>query len=226
MGVIRACMDYESYLLAEWNGFLDDPKRARASIAATANRQVHRVLDVGCGAGQELIPFARSGAFCIGIDISPRVGQAPWRPEHGQVTFVQGVAESLPFQSVSFDVLVCRGALPHVHNRRALREMARVLRPGGLLLLKLVAAPFYLRDLRRGLAHLDFRQCLHAIHALVGGVIYHALGSQIGAPIITTTFQTEWMLKRELRRVGMRITMPMPDSSRVGPSFAIEKDRR
>jgi ubiquinone/menaquinone biosynthesis C-methylase UbiE len=217
-------MDYESYLLAEWNGFLDDPKRARAAIAAIANRQVQRVLDVGCGAGQELIPFAQSGAFCVGIDISPQVGHAPWRPEHGQVTFVQGAAETLPFQSASFDVLVCRVALAFMHNRRALREMARVLRPRGLLLLKLNAAPFYLRDLRRGLADLDVRRCLHAVHVLVGGVIYHALGSQIRTPFINATFQSEWMLRRELRRVGMRITMPMPDSGRVGPSFAIEKD--
>jgi hypothetical protein len=111
-----------------------------------------------------------------------------------------------------------------MNNRRVFREMARVLRPGGLLLLKVVAAAFYLREFRRGLASLDVRRCLHAVHALVGGVIYHVLGSQIGTPIINVTFQTEWMLKRELRRVGMRITMPMPDSSRIGPSFAIEKD--
>jgi ubiquinone/menaquinone biosynthesis C-methylase UbiE len=216
-------MDYQAYLLAEWNGFLDDPSRARATLAAVAERRVEHVLDVGCGAGQELIPFAQDGAFCVGLDLSPMLGRAPWEPKHGHVTFVRGNGERLPFRDGVFDVLVCRGALPHMNNHTALCEMARVLRPGGLLLLKLVSASFYWREVRRGVAGRDPRRCVHAVHALVGGAVYHALGTQVRTPVTRVAFQSKRMLHRELRRVGMRIIRRMPDDAPIGPSFAIEK---
>jgi ubiquinone/menaquinone biosynthesis C-methylase UbiE len=216
-------LDYESYLLAEWNMFLGDPTRARATLDATAGQPVERVLDVGCGAGQELIPFAQRGSFCVGVDSSPLVGSAPWSPEHGRVSFLRGTGERLPFRDESFDVLICRGALQTMNIPSALAEMARVLRPRGLLLLHVLAAPFYLRTLRRGLSRLDARSCAHAINALVSGTVYHVLGAQVRTPFTPATYQSEWMVRRELRRVKMRIVGRLPYSNRRAPCFAIRK---
>jgi SAM-dependent methyltransferase len=213
----------DAYSLIEWQGFLDDPSRARATLAAVANRDVQRVLDVGCGAGQELIPFAQRGALAVGVDVSSRVGAGPWRPEHGTACFVRGAAERLPFAPDSFDVLVCRGALGYMNARAVLREMARVLRPGGLLLLKLSAAPVYVREFRQGLATRNIGRVIHGAHGLVGGAIYHVFGTQVPRPFLTCAFLSERLIRRELQPIGMSIVMRMPDSDRLGPHFGIVK---
>jgi ubiquinone/menaquinone biosynthesis C-methylase UbiE len=105
--------------------------------------RVERVLDVGCGAGQALFPLAVSeGAFGVGVDISEmglrlaREFYATHLP-HAKITFLRAKAESLPFPAQSFDVVNCGLALPYMNNARAFAEIARVLRPGGIFLLKI-----------------------------------------------------------------------------------------
>src|SRR5205085_6774151 len=123
--------------------------RARESLEAVAGLDARRGLDVGCGAGQELLPFAgQPGAVCIGSDVTPEAGLAgrelfASRPPAGRIAFVRAAAESLPFAAGSFDVVICRLALPYTDNARCLSELARVLRPGGVLLLKIHHARYY-----------------------------------------------------------------------------------
>ena len=216
-------MDYAAYIRAEWQGFLDDPNRALASREAVAGRSVTAVLDVGCGAGQELIPFQGPGVLRVGLDVSPNLGCVPWDADHESPTFIRGNGDSLPFAEASFDVVICRGALPYLDSRLALREMARVLRPRGVLLLKIVSATCMLRELRRGLASFDLGRSVHAAHLLVGGGVHLLLGVRPKTPFTRYGVQPERLLARELDRVGLRIVRPMPDSHRLGPSFLIEK---
>ena len=49
--------EYERYLTTEWEVYQAHPERFQATMAAVAGRNVNRVMDVGCGAGQELLPF-------------------------------------------------------------------------------------------------------------------------------------------------------------------------
>jgi ubiquinone/menaquinone biosynthesis C-methylase UbiE len=132
-----AANDYNDYVLLEWEKFHNEPLRACASLEATAHMEVKHVLDVGCGAGQELLPFVRDGrAVGVGIDIAPTVGQvgreklALYAPE-ARVHFLRGSAEDLSFPDGVFDAVICRLALPYMNNARAFSEVARVLRPGG-----------------------------------------------------------------------------------------------
>src|SRR5882762_7845029 len=113
-----ATNDYNEYVLREWEMFVSDPSRAQASLRATAHLDVKRVLDVGCGAGQELLPFVGDGrTLGIGIDIAPAVGQVgrekvtSYAPE-ARVHFVRGSAENLSFPDGAFDAVICRLALP------------------------------------------------------------------------------------------------------------------
>src|SRR5689334_19551146 len=47
-----------------------------ALVSAVENVQIKRVLDIGCGAGQELLPFLEcTNAFCVGIDIADSLGK-------------------------------------------------------------------------------------------------------------------------------------------------------
>ncbi|HEX8004049.1 MAG TPA: class I SAM-dependent methyltransferase [Mycobacteriales bacterium] len=89
------------------------------------------VLDVGCGAGQTTRWLRERGALAVAFDLSAeqlRLGRAM-----GPLPAVRADAEALPFRDRAFD-LACSayGALPFVaDSARVMREVARVLRPGG-----------------------------------------------------------------------------------------------
>ncbi len=87
------------------------------------------VLDIGCGIGTYMTRFRELGADVAGLDVDlQRVRQAR---ESGQNVAV-GTAERLPFETASFDVVLLNEVLEHVaDDRLAIREVARVLAPGG-----------------------------------------------------------------------------------------------
>ncbi len=100
-----------------------------------------RVLDLGCGAGTDVfLAAARVGArgIAVGVDLSVemlgRAAAAAPGSAAGRARFVAGDLESLPFRSGGFDAAISNGVLNLVPDKaRALREAARVLRPGGVL---------------------------------------------------------------------------------------------
>ena len=103
---------------------------------------VHDVVDVGCGLGhwgRALCRVLPAGAHVIGVDREQEwVRAAQNTPSAAGVTFsfVLGDASALPLPSASADLVTCQTLLIHVADPRAvLREMHRVLRPGGRLLL-------------------------------------------------------------------------------------------
>jgi len=95
------------------------------------------VLELGCGAAQWAILLARKGARMVGLDNSARqLEHARERMEAVGVDFplVHAAAESIPRPDASFDVVFCdHGALSFADPLLVVPEVARVLRPGGLL---------------------------------------------------------------------------------------------
>jgi ubiquinone/menaquinone biosynthesis C-methylase UbiE len=222
--------DYNHYWRSEWEMFVRKPARAQALLDAVSRISITCVLDIGCGAGQEMLPFVSSGAFGVGVDIAPGggvLGRELFTKEgYGdRVAFTRGSAEQLPFHSGSFDLLVCRLALPYTANAQALAEMSRVLKPNGVMFLKIHHARFYLDKLWRGLLNGEFRQIVHAVRVMVVGVIYHVTGRQIRYRLIgNETFQTRWLLKKSLARNLLCIVKEMPDSNPRTPSFVVVKN--
>jgi SAM-dependent methyltransferase len=96
-----------------------------------------RVLDVACGSGNVAIPLARDGAVVTGVDIAPNLlAQAQHRAaaENLAVQFDEGDAEQLPYADASFDAVVSMfGAMFAPRPEMVVSEIARILRPGGLL---------------------------------------------------------------------------------------------
>lgn len=191
--------------------------------------KVECVLDVGCGIGQALLPLAVSKeAYGIGTDISEtalRMGREFYRAHlpHANVAFVRGRAESLPFAANSFDVVNCGLALPYTHNSRAIAEVARVLRPGGMFLLKIHHARYYMRELRGGLTARNVSSVIYAGRVLAAGMIYHLTGKQPRVRFLDESFQTRWLLRRELARHGMVIDREQANSNPLTPAFVIYK---
>jgi ubiquinone/menaquinone biosynthesis C-methylase UbiE len=100
-----------------------------------------QVLEVGCGLGTDAVEFARSGADYTGIDLTqPAVQLTKQKLEAYSVpgTTKQADAEDLPFDDESFDVVYSWGVIHHTPNTdKCVKEMYRVLRPGGRMILML-----------------------------------------------------------------------------------------
>jgi len=107
-------------------------------------RDGDKVLDLGCGFGRHAFEAARRGASVVALDagrdeVEGVVATFFAMIEAGELTpgamhaaAVQGDALHLPFPDGSFDRVICSEVLEHIpDDRRALREIARVLRPGG-----------------------------------------------------------------------------------------------
>jgi SAM-dependent methyltransferase len=104
---------------------------------------VERVLDVGAGVGHWgmlLATVLPANASIIGLERDPRwVEEATRRAarcaDSARFRFDQGVAEALPFEPETFDLVTCQTVLMHVADPQAvIREMMRVTKPGGLVL--------------------------------------------------------------------------------------------
>jgi len=89
-----------------------------------------RVLDVGCGEGRFCRMLADGGATCIGIDPTQDLLRAA--RDRGSIVPVRAVAEAMPLRASSFDLAVSYITLVDIERYGdAIGEMARVLRPGG-----------------------------------------------------------------------------------------------
>ncbi|MCB9423407.1 MAG: class I SAM-dependent methyltransferase [Ardenticatenaceae bacterium] len=110
-----------------------------------------RVLDVGCGAGATVEYLAGLGLRAMGIDPSKKLlSQGNGRSPH--LTLTQGRGELLPFAARQFDALLAECCLSLMADAaEALAEFARVLRPGGALILSdmLVGNPAGMAAARR-----------------------------------------------------------------------------
>jgi ubiquinone/menaquinone biosynthesis C-methylase UbiE len=102
------------------------------------SRATGRVLEVAVGTGRNL-PFYPAEVELTGIDLSPRMLEIARERLAGlgrEAVLLEGDAEELPFAADTFDTVVCALGLCSIpDDARAVGEMARVLRPGGRLLL-------------------------------------------------------------------------------------------
>lgn len=97
-----------------------------------------RVLELGCGPGKFVALLASLGYEVVGVDPSSFPDWELIKNRHHDVEFREEiVAEALPFEDRSFDHVACLGALLYFDDpARGLREMARVIRPNGHLVLR------------------------------------------------------------------------------------------
>jgi demethylmenaquinone methyltransferase/2-methoxy-6-polyprenyl-1,4-benzoquinol methylase len=141
----RHAVELFSGLPAHYNGmgavlsFGQDPRWRRALVAAIDPQPGERVLDVATGTGMVAFALAARGDCDVtGLDQSEAMlagAQARLRrsPQlSGRMRFVEGEAERLPFPDGAFDALTFTYLLRYVDDRLAtMRELARVVRPGG-----------------------------------------------------------------------------------------------
>ncbi|MFJ9426428.1 class I SAM-dependent methyltransferase [Streptomyces sp. NPDC101249] len=126
---------------ADWDRrFPDDGPAYAAAVAELGLREGGRVLDAGCGTGRALPPLrAAVGAsgLVLGADLTPAMlaaAVAAGRDSDGLLLLADVAA--LPLRPGSLDAVFAAGLIAHLpHPEENLRELARVVRPGGTLAL-------------------------------------------------------------------------------------------
>jgi SAM-dependent methyltransferase len=97
-----------------------------------------RILDAGCGSGRNMVEFARHGTV-TGIELSDT--SVALARERGAGDVIEGSVLDMPFEADSFDLAASLDVIEHLQDDlQALRELRRVVAPGGSLL---VTVPAY-----------------------------------------------------------------------------------
>jgi demethylmenaquinone methyltransferase / 2-methoxy-6-polyprenyl-1,4-benzoquinol methylase len=152
-----------------------------------------RVLDLAAGTGVSTVELARSGAYAVGCDFSLgmlRAGRS--RPDRQHVPLVAGDALGLPFGDGVFDAATISFGLRNVADvGHALGEMARVVRPGGRLVVCEFSQPTFGPFRRLYLNHL-----MRALPVIAGRV-----SSNPGAYAYLAESIRAWPAQLQLARV-------------------------
>ncbi|MFI2370706.1 class I SAM-dependent methyltransferase [Streptomyces sp. NPDC018833] len=126
---------------ADWDSrFSDDGPAYAAAVADLGLRPGGRVLDAGCGTGRALEPLRAAvgpHGSVLGIDLTPEMLDEAQRAGRGRSgMLLLGDVARLPLRSGSLDAVFGAGLISHLPQPAAnLRELARVVRPGGALAL-------------------------------------------------------------------------------------------
>lgn len=124
---------------ADWDSrFPDDGPAYAAAVAALGLREGDRVLDAGCGTGRALPPLRAAvgpSGVVVGADLTPAMLQAAVRAgRHRAGRLLLADVAALPLRSGCLDAVFAAGLIAHLpHPAENLRELARVVRRGGVL---------------------------------------------------------------------------------------------
>jgi SAM-dependent methyltransferase len=135
----RALNDFDQMADAYADDAAVDPVKTAydrpAILSMVGEIEGRRVLDVGCAAGVLSELLVERGAEVVGIDLNPRLIELATERLAGSATFlVADITQALPFESGTFDVVCASLVLHYVRDwGPPLRELARVLRPNGVL---------------------------------------------------------------------------------------------
>jgi len=168
--------------------FGQDPRWRSAMVQRVVGVEPQLVLDVACGTGAVIGRLsARSDAHVVGVDLSaPMLGRARRRfsrdARGARVHLVRARAEQLPFADATFDAVTFTYLLRYVEDPAAtLRELARVLRPGGAISSVEFAVPS--RRVWRVAWWLYTRALLPLAGFLLGGKEWWSVGRFLGPSI-------------------------------------------
>lgn len=109
-----------------------DPQLGAATVDAVAPEASQRLLDVACGTGLVSALFKGKVSEVVGLDRTPAMF-AQARPHVDRL--VEGDATALPFGHRTFDRVICRQGIQFMDDQKAVREMVRVCKPGGRVVL-------------------------------------------------------------------------------------------
>ena len=155
---------YDFFIKMHSRNQRDETRKFLVDSARLDDKKRPRVLDICCGTGSVILSFAErfSDILAIGYDFSPgMLHKAKIKDISDTVIFINGDAASLPFIDDHFDIVCCSHALYELKGdvrKKALLEMKRVVKSGGMVLIMehevpdrpLIKILFYIRMLMMG----------------------------------------------------------------------------
>jgi demethylmenaquinone methyltransferase/2-methoxy-6-polyprenyl-1,4-benzoquinol methylase len=169
--------------------------RWRRLTARAAVRPGDRVLDACCGTGDLALADERAGGRVVGLDFSERMLERARRKSEA-IEWVQGDLLELPFDDASFDAATVGFGVRNVADlERSLRELRRVLRPGGRLGVLEIAEP-------RGLLRPFYRLWFYGIVPLLVGRVLRGGSAYSYLPASVRRFPGPEELAAQLERAG------------------------
>ena len=124
-----------------------DTRNFLVEMACLEEKPNPSILDICCGTGAVITAFAAqyTGSFTVGYDFSRgMLLKVREKPGARKIILIEGDATALPFVDESFDVITCSHALYELKaaaRQTALKEMKRVIRPSGVMLIMEHEAP-------------------------------------------------------------------------------------
>jgi ubiquinone/menaquinone biosynthesis C-methylase UbiE len=179
-----------------WRGRMHHDIAGRAAeLAVSVHAAPRRVLDIGCGTGYLLRLLAErcpQATELAGIDAAPSmIGAAERAADDLRLRFTVGAAERLPYPDGGFDLVVSTTSFDHWSDQKAgLGECARVLAPGGHLVLADVFSPLLMPTSlagRRGKARTPRRASQLLVSAGFHDLAWHDLYALIIKAVTATT---------------------------------------
>jgi SAM-dependent methyltransferase len=203
---------YENYVNAALS--LEDVERAFFETYC-ARREI-RICDIGCGNGREAIALYEAGYRHVWpIDLVATMLAAARRNAAGRgadLPFVQALAEALPFADGSFDVVILTCNMyghitPRASRVKTMREVARVLKPGGLVFVTCTSR-YHARRARAGMWVLDVLRHLYNPQRAEPGdrpmSRWHNPSEGVGARVLIHWFYPD-EIPNEARQAGLEV---------------------
>jgi len=134
----KAASEYDSWYETKLGSFVDEVE-TKTAFELFQFRKGEKVLDIGCGTGNFSIKLAKKGAEVVGIDVSEAMlakARKKAEKKNLNIKFYKNDVTSLDFEDNSFDAVFSMAAVEFIDDiKKAFKEMKRVVKPGGKILL-------------------------------------------------------------------------------------------
>lgn len=167
-----------------------------------------RILDLGCGTGDSwrILGLQPENWQLVGIDIGQdRLQAASLKYSASGWFYVCTRGESIPLADGCIDGVISQVALPYMHIPRTLRELHRVLAPGGWLKMTLHPPDFTWNEFRRSFSPAPLpklKASLFRTFVFLNGAGLHVSGRVLSLGTVAESCQTERGMRIALRRAG------------------------
>lgn len=173
-------------------------------VLPTWDLSKHSVLDVGCYDGRHLAILNALERY--GVDVDAEAIDRGKR-EYPGVRLDVAPAESLPFPSASMDTVLSKVAIPYTDIPKALKEIHRVLKPGGQVLLSLHDWKLQRGWLIDAFKRLALKRIVDHVYIFAASAAFNLFGFVPTRPWNGTreTFQTQRAMRREIKKAGLEL---------------------
>ena len=224
--------------LREYRFWLDRDRRLHGeldhSLLAAECYAEKSVLEVGCGFGCNLLSLSQQthGNF---VGIEPMTVYRQFTPllaerEGFKVPDVRdGTGEAIPFENETFDIVMCYSSLQYMDIGKALKEMARVLRPGGQLqIIGGTLSTYSTHVMRQLVDHPSPSTLLNGTRTIINTLSYQWFGRRLWQPAsmfatAAPVYPTYRAMSRLIGAVGLDLRSDLTGNKGGEPCFVAEK---